>query len=83
MRRASGILVLWALIAGISGCGSAHPDAEPEVLSGVAALAAGDGYSCALMADTTVRCWGKGILRHPGKVIQARSGGVDCGGDGG
>ncbi|MEO6601099.1 MAG: hypothetical protein ABIQ16_14560 [Polyangiaceae bacterium] len=60
MRLASGSRVLLALLAASSACSGPHQGDEPEVLSGVAALASGDGYSCALMADTTVRCWGKG-----------------------
>lgn len=34
---------------------------DPDILTGVVAVAAGGRHSCALMTDTTVRCWGRNI----------------------
>lgn len=54
----------------ISGAGSTAP------LTGVVAIAAGFDHTCALLADTTVRCWGDNAAVAGGQLGPApRSGG--------
>jgi alpha-tubulin suppressor-like RCC1 family protein len=43
-----------------------------ELLSGVAAVAAGGNYTCAVMADSTARCWGVNVA---GKLGDGAGGG--------
>ena len=45
------------LVAALPACGS-HGREDGPMLSQVTALSAGSGYTCGLMADGTVRCWG-------------------------
>ncbi len=42
-------------------------------LSGVTAVAAGEDHTCALMADTTVQCWGQGTSGQLGNGLLAAS----------
>ena len=56
-RPLLGLQLLGASSAmGLSRPGS--PWSRCPALSGVTAIAAGDSHTCALLADTTVRCWG-------------------------
>ncbi|MHB8959332.1 MAG: RCC1 domain-containing protein, partial [Candidatus Limnocylindrales bacterium] len=58
------------LVTVIAGAGSTAP------LTGVVAIAAGFDHTCALLADTTVRCWGDNAAVVGGQLGPApRSGG--------
>lgn len=65
------------LAAVLPACSSDQPEAPEPALSGVTAIAAGDFYSCALLEDGTVSCWGwlpeyNAFDVHPGYALLAR-----------
>lgn len=65
MRRSKWIVgfvgSVAVLVAGL-GLSAAPASAGTTTLSGVEQLAAGRSMSCAVLADTTARCWGSGPL---------------------
>ena len=63
--RNAGLIV--GLLAGLPACGS-HEQEDGPVLSQVTALSAGTEFTCGLMADGTVRCWGVNFARQLGSA---------------
>jgi len=48
----------WGALGDGTGFDRSSPVASVGLATGVQALTAGDGHTCALMDDATVKCWG-------------------------
>ncbi len=77
VRSAVGVVECWGLVA---GDGSSVEKEAPVVvagLGGVRSLSAGTRQVCALMNDTTVRCWGDDPPEQSGDPMVWITGGLD------